>query len=206
MRTAAETDTAGGRVAEEGPVKHDLGMITALRDDDLPFLWELLSAASHDAGLLPASTTGPTTVADVQRTPFGAYLAGWGRVGDAGVVAWDTKGCHIGAAWYRLFPPAHPGYGFVAPDVPELSIRVLAEARGHGVGDSLLRRLCQRAQQEGYPAVSLSVARRNPAQHLYARHGFEDAYLAAPTDSSVTLLKTLVVPSPSQEGGAEHTP
>src|SRR5262249_16910682 len=112
----------------------------------------------------------------------------------------DTQGRRLGAAWYRLFPPAHPGYGFVAPDVPELSIRVLAEVRGQGLGDSLLRGLCQCAQQEGYRALSLSVARRNPAQHLYPRHGFEDAHRSAPTDSSVTLLKTLVPPSTSQEG------
>jgi L-amino acid N-acyltransferase YncA len=87
-------------------------------------------------------------------------------LGDAGVVAWDTRGCRIGAAWYRLFPPASPSSGFVAPNVPELSIRVLAAARGQGVGDSLLRTLCQQAQQQGYRALSLSVERLNPAQRL----------------------------------------
>ncbi len=43
-------------------------------------------------------------------------------------------------------------------------------------------------------------------QRLYARHGFEDAHLSAPTDPSVTMLKTLVAPSPSQEGGSPHIP
>jgi ribosomal protein S18 acetylase RimI-like enzyme len=186
-------------------VEHQHATITAVMHDDLPFLWDLLSAASHDAGLLPVSATSSTTAQDVQSTPFGKYLAGWGRLGDAGVVAWDTRGSRIGAAWYRLFPPTRPGYGFVAPDVPELSIRVLAEARGQGVGGSLLRVLCQQAQQEGYRALSLSVSRSNPAQRLYARHGFADAHLAAPTDRSVTLLKTLVAPSSSQEGGSPHT-
>lgn len=46
--------------------------------------------------------------------------------------------------------------------------------------------------------LSLSVNRHNPAQPLYARHGFTDAHLAAPTDRSVTLLKTLLASS-SQE-------
>src|SRR5262245_18409203 len=30
------------------------------------------------------------------------HHAGWGRLGDAYVVAWDTNGRRIGAAWYEL--------------------------------------------------------------------------------------------------------
>jgi ribosomal protein S18 acetylase RimI-like enzyme len=179
--------------------------ITAVTEDDLAFLWDLLRAVGQDAGLLLIGAIGATPAQDIQGSPFGKYLAEWGRLGDAGVVAWDARGSRIGAAWYRLFPPAHPGYGFVSPDVPELTIRVLAEARGQGVGDSLLRALAERARQEGYRALSLSVDRGNPAQYLYARHGFEDAQLSAPTDTSVTLLKALVVFPSSREGDPPHT-
>ncbi len=153
--------------------------------NDVPFLWELLSAAAYDAGL------GPITPSIAEDSPFGKYLAGWGRPGDAGVVAFDQTGRRIGAAWYRLFSQERPGYGFIGADVPELSIRVLEAARGEGVGGALLTALEQLARQQGYQALSLSVKRTNPARHLYARHGFHDAKHSAPTDASITLLKLL---------------
>jgi ribosomal protein S18 acetylase RimI-like enzyme len=181
-------------------VAHGPTTITVVTEGDLAFLWDLLRAAGQDAGLLLVGATGAAPAQDIQGTAFGKYLAEWGRPGDAGVVAWDTRGSRIGAAWYRLFPPAHPGYGFVSADVPELTIRVLAEARGQGIGDSLLRALAEHARQEGYRALSLSVDRGNPAQHLYARHGFADAHLSAPTDTSVTLLNALVACPSSQDG------
>ena len=39
--------------------------------------------------------------------------------------------------------------------------------RGQGVGDALLRALLA-----AVPRMSLSVDARNPARHLYERHGF----------------------------------
>jgi GNAT superfamily N-acetyltransferase len=145
----------------------------------------LLSAAAVEAGLEPLGA--PTA----ERSPFGKYLAGWGRPGDAGVVARAVGGAPIGAAWYRLFPSAHPGYGFVAPDVPELSIRLLAGYRGQGVGSALLAALRQLATEQGYRALSLSVDRGNPARRLYARHGFRDAGVSTLAESSITLVATL---------------
>ena len=150
--------------------------------DGLPFLWKLLSDAAQDAGLSPLS---PEAAYDA---PFGKYLVGWGHPGDAGVVAHLVGGDLVGAAWYRLFPPEQPGYGFVAPDVPELSIRLLAPYRGQGIGGSLLSALIQCARQEGYSALSLSVNRTNPALRLYVRHGFVDAGLSEPSDRSVTMV------------------
>jgi GNAT superfamily N-acetyltransferase len=153
--------------------------------DDLPFVWKLLSDAAEDARLSPLN---PRTAHD---TPFGKYLVNWGRLGDAGVVARFEGAGNVGAAWYRLFPPERPGYGYVAPDVPELSIRLLAPFRGQGIGGSLLRALVHRAQQEGYKALSLSVNRENPARSLYIRHGFVAAGCSTPSDSSVTMINRL---------------
>ena len=45
--------------------------------------------------------------------------------------------------------------------------------RGHGIGGQLLKALVERARAEGYPALSLSVERGNPAFALYERHGFQ---------------------------------
>ena len=89
------------------------------------------------------------------------YLEGWGRAGDVGVV------CEEGAAWVRLFTNADHGYGFVAPHIPELTIGVVKEARGRGVGTELLHELLGHVG-----AVSLSVETDNPAVRLYERFGF----------------------------------
>jgi len=159
--------------------------VTRMGADDLPFVWELLSDAAQDVGLPPLS---PTTAQDA---PLGKYLADWGRPGDAGVVACLAGVGHAGAAWYRLFSPKRPGYGYVAPDTPELSIRLLAPFRGQGIGNTLLTALAQCARQEGYSALSLSVNREHPARRLYIRQGFVDAGLSQPSDSSVTMINRL---------------
>jgi GNAT superfamily N-acetyltransferase len=98
------------------------------------------------------------------------YIAGWPRPDDGGVVA-VAAGSPIGAAWWRLFPEADPGYGFVAGDVPELGLAIVETWRGRGVGRVLLRAakktLATRCRQ-----VSLSVERANKAQNLYLSEGF----------------------------------
>lgn len=99
------------------------------------------------------------------------YLNGWGRDGDAAVIA-EEGGDPIGAAWYRLFSAEEPGYGFLDASIPELSIAVRADRRGKGVGAALLDALVDRARADGHPALSLSVEAANPAASLYERCGF----------------------------------
>ena len=88
-------------------------------------------------------------------------------------MALDRLNEPIGAAWYRVFDSGTPGYGFVADDIPEISIGVYPECRGQRVGSLLLGTLLSRARGDGYRAISLSVAAANPARRLYLRHGFE---------------------------------
>jgi ribosomal protein S18 acetylase RimI-like enzyme len=101
----------------------------------------------------------------------GRYVMGWIRQGDSGVIAEGRDGL-LGAAWYRLFSPEEPGFGFVDTETPELSIAVVRERRGEGIGSQLLAALIARAREEGHPALSLSVSPENPAASLYARFGF----------------------------------
>jgi hypothetical protein len=61
------------------------------------------------------------------------YIAGWPRDTDLGVIA-EAGSQSAGAAWIRFFPAGQPGYGFVSPDVPELTIGVAAPWRGRGAG------------------------------------------------------------------------
>jgi ribosomal protein S18 acetylase RimI-like enzyme len=99
------------------------------------------------------------------------YVDGWRRPGDAGVVA-EREGEAIGAAWYRLFTADEPGYGFVDERTPELGLAVLPLYRRRGVGTALLEGLIERAREDGYPALSLSVAVSNRSRLMYERAGF----------------------------------
>ncbi len=154
---------------------------------DAPFLWEMLwQAAAVSPDVREMGRERALALPSIRR-----YLDNWGRPGDAAVVAVPAEGACLGAAWYRLFPATAPGYGFVAEDIPELGIGVSPEARGEGVGSALLEELKATAQAQGFAALSLSVDRENPARRLYERHGFQDAGVSAPSDSSVTLLTRL---------------
>jgi GNAT superfamily N-acetyltransferase len=100
------------------------------------------------------------------------YIAGWPRDTDLGVIA-EGSGQRAGAAWLRFLPASDPGYGFVAPDVPELTVGVAAPWRGRGAGRALLRAIADRARSAGIGQISLSVERKNYAQKLYLSEGYQ---------------------------------
>jgi Acetyltransferase (GNAT) family len=112
------------------------------------------------------------------------------------VVAFGDRGEPVGAAWYRLFPPGEPGFGFVDERTPELSLAVIEEARGRGIGTRLLLLLLDRARDDGFQALSLSVEPDNPARRLYERHGFVRVGGAAGLDDARGLA-SLTVPAVS---------
>jgi GNAT superfamily N-acetyltransferase len=116
------------------------------------------------------------------------YVEGWPRPSDVGAVALSHSGAPIGAAWLRLFPSDDAGYGFVAADVPELSLGVVDGWRGRGVGRRLLRDVVRRGAAAGFERVSLSVERANRARQLYVDEGF----LVVGSDADAdTMLLTL---------------
>ena len=64
------------------------------------------------------------------------------------------------------------GFGTRAGDCCVVAESVLPEHRGRGIGTCLLETLLVCLQEAGYPQVSLSVQKDNPALHLYLRKGF----------------------------------
>ncbi len=137
---------------------------------------ELRTATADDAGFIEhvfvlAADWNPANVkgeAHWRADPtFPKYVGGFPRGTDHGIVA-EVRGAPVGAAWWRYFTEREPGYGFVAADIPELSIGVVLAQRGQGIGRALLRALV------GVRAgpMSLSVEDGNPAIRLYESEGF----------------------------------
>lgn len=145
---------------------------------DVRFLRDMLHHAYYWKERMPDSGPGPVQL----------YVKAWGREGDTAVIA-ILDGFPVGAAWYRLFPAAHPGFGFVDEQTPELALAVVPNARGKGAGGALLAGLLDRARADGYRAVSLSVDRFNEgAIALYERHGFA---AVEEKDDSLTMVVAL---------------
>jgi ribosomal protein S18 acetylase RimI-like enzyme len=145
---------------------------------DVRFLRDMLHHAYYWRERMPDEGPGPVQL----------YVKAWGRIGDTAVIAL-LDGFPVGAAWFRLFDQAAPGYGFVDEATPELAVAVVPNARGKGVGSALLESLLERARNDGYEALTLSVDRDNQgAIALYQQFGFEQVQ---ETPDSLTLRATL---------------
>lgn len=161
---------------------HTAFALRPLNAQDEPFLWEMLYQAIY----VPAGQPPPER--GLLREPaLARYVAGWGqRPGDLGVAGLEPHDQQpVGAAWLRLFTALEPGYGYVAGDIPELSIAILPAWRGQGLGTRLIQAALGEAAAH-YAAVSLSVSSGNPAARLYRNLGFE---VLSEHDDSLTMLK-----------------
>lgn len=148
---------------------------------DRDFLEQMLAVAADWRELTPRP------VSEVLAAPeFAHYIDGWPAPGDFGLVA--EEDAPVGAAWWRHFSAADPGYGFVDEDTPEISVGLLPEARGVGTGTFLLEALISAAQRHAIPRLSLSVEVDNPAHQLYRRLGFNDVDTVG---GSVTMVLAL---------------
>jgi GNAT superfamily N-acetyltransferase len=162
----------------------DVVQLRAAVAGDKAFLQQMLQVA---ADWRPGSVQSP--VQEVLAIPaFAHYIDGWPRPGDFGVVAEGPDGTPLGATWCRTLPGDDPGFGFVALDVPEVTIGVVAEARGRGIGRRLLERLIADARERGVARLSLSVELDNPAMALYEHLGFATV---AQDDGAATMVRSL---------------
>jgi GNAT superfamily N-acetyltransferase len=148
-------------------------MLRPVDRHDVRFLRDMLRHAYH------------WRLTEESERPVYRYVRNWGRPGDAGVIAMDGPHAY-GAAWYRLFTPDEPGFGFVDEKTPELTIAVVPSRRGKGAGREMLQALLDRARESGYQAVSLST----DAQQVewYEGFGFETV---AESPHAVTMVARL---------------
>jgi GNAT superfamily N-acetyltransferase len=174
------------------------GHADILREQVLSTGYTIRPAAASDAGFLAdmlvaavnwSTEWRPKSRDRILSAPDTAhYLAGWPRDTDLGVLA-EADGQPVGAAWLRFLPATDPGYGFVAADVPELTIGVAAGWRGQGVGRALLRAIAGQARARGIARISLSVERKNYAQRLYLSEGYR--IMDSSDAQSDTMIKDL---------------
>lgn len=143
-----------------------LRLRTAQRDDI-----ELLRALLFEAAHWRPNVVRPPLEQALADRELARYVESFGRRGDFGVVA-DEGAEPLGAARWRSFEAAAPGYGFVDEATPEVSIAVLPAHRGRGIGTALLEGLEREARDRHINRLSLSVERENPAAALYQRLGF----------------------------------
>lgn len=118
----------------------------------------------------PGETPFPAAI--LNQPKLAKYIINWNdHPLDIAVVA-ERNGLIVGAAWGRVFSADDPSYGFIAEDIPEVTVAVVADYRNQGIGGALLQRIEEAYQQANVPALSLSVDQLSPAQRLYFRHGF----------------------------------
>ena len=143
-----------------------LFLIRPLRPDEYPLLENFLyEAVFQEEGR-------PKIPRDILRLPeLRRYIENFGTgKGDSALCA-DAEGTVTGVAWVRQIH----GFGHVDDSMPELAVAVLEKYRRQGMGSALVKAVLARLERAGYPGVSLSVQKRNPASRLYLRLGFRIA-------------------------------
>lgn len=128
---------------------------------DADLLWRFLAIAAYEPDAERARSV-PLVA---------AHLVGWPRAGDFGFVA-EQAGLAIGAAWCRQFVAAENPTFHIDDCTPELSIAVVPQARGQGVGQALLKAIVAESGARSQ-SICLNVRHDNPAIRLYERAGFQ---------------------------------
>src|SRR5258708_29133596 len=108
-------------------------LIRPLRQEDEPFLWQMLYYAAH------MQEDGEISSAAAKNDPgLQKYVQGWGRETDMGVLALHPHDqCPLGAAWIRLLIEEKKMSSLIDDGTPELAIAVLPDFMGQGIGTQL---------------------------------------------------------------------
>jgi ribosomal protein S18 acetylase RimI-like enzyme len=129
----------------------------------------------------------PRPFSILENPPVSKYIKGWKRRDDIGFMA-ENDGEIIGAIWARFFNSTEKGYGYVADDIPELSMSILKDYRNNSIGSELLNQLFRELKRKKIAKVSLSVDKRNKAAAFYQKHNFE---IVNESGNSLTMLKSI---------------
>ena len=137
--------------------------------DDLWFLKEMLFEAIY----LPPDEKKKLTPEILNHPQIKLYHENWGRKGDIAIIALDVEK-PVGCIWTRLYTNEYPGFGFIDDSIPEVSVALVEEYRGKGIGTKLFELILNECKKSGYSCLSLSVDAVNQSYKLYKRIGFTD--------------------------------
>lgn len=155
--------------------------IREIRNEEMPFLEEVLYLAIFiPEGYEPL----PRSV--IQNPVVAKYIQNWTSRDYCLVSVFN--GLLTGAAWYKWFNSGNKGYGYIADDIPELSIAIIPQYRNKGTGTLLLENLLVKAKEKEIHSLSLSVDIENPALNLYKRLGF---VISSKEENSFIMIKML---------------
>lgn len=148
--------------------------IRPLKPEEIPLLEEFL----YQAIFIPQGLE-PLPRSILKEPELEMYIKDLGQQPDDWALAAEVNGRLVGAVWVRIMKD----YGYYDDRIPSLSISFLSEFRGQGLGQQLMTAMLDLLKAKGYPSVSLSVSKDNPAVGFYQRLGFvtveerEDDYL-----------------------------
>ncbi|WP_180968109.1 GNAT family N-acetyltransferase [Cytobacillus massiliigabonensis] len=152
-------------------------------EQDIDFLWEML----YQAIFIAEGEVQPSR--EILNQPeLVKYVSNWGRKGDKALIATDSSETPVGAIWIRLFDETNKTYGFIDKNTPVLTMAVLPEYRGQGLGTLLFNEMIRTAKDSGFTALSLSVDPNNLALRLYESQGFVKVGIDG---TSWDMMKTL---------------
>lgn len=140
----------------------------------------------HILRLAAGGSRGPLSVEDCRNDPkISRYLDRW-TPDQVGLICMARSG-NIGAAWLTGLSATEPGYGFIAPTIPELTIGIAPDFQGQGHGSFLLASLLDAARRAGIRSISLSVSDDNErAKAMYQKADFSPV---SQSRDSITMLR-----------------
>lgn len=148
--------------------------IRPLKPEEIPLLEEFL----YQAIFIPQGLE-PLPRSILKEPDLEMYIKDFSQQPDDWALAAEMDGLLVGAVWVRIMKD----YGYYDDQTPSLSISFLPEFRGQGLGQQLMTAMLDLLKAKGYPSVSLSVSKDNPAVGFYQSLGFvtveerEDDYL-----------------------------
>lgn len=148
--------------------------IMPLKSEEIPLLEEFL----YQAIFIPQGLEQlPRSI--LKEPELEMYIKDFGQQPDDWALAAEVDGRLVGAVWIRIMKD----YSYYDDQTPSLSISFLPDFRSQGLGQQLMTAMLDLLKAKGYPSVSLSVSKDNPAVAFYQRLGFvtveerEDDYL-----------------------------
>ena len=137
--------------------------IRPLKSEEIPLLEEFL----YQAIFIPSGLE-PLPRSILKEPELEMYIEDFGQQPDDWALAAEVNGQLVGSVWVRIMKD----YGYFDDQTPSLSISFLPDFRGQGLGQQLMTAMLDLLKAKGYPSVSLSVSKDNPAHRFYQILGF----------------------------------